>query len=52
MTPRAATLISRVVIGLGLVMIAVAVLVGRTTTSQADPHEIDICAARFQALRR
>jgi hypothetical protein len=37
MTPRTATLISRVVIGLGLVMIAIAVFVSRTTFSRADP---------------
>ena len=40
MTPRAATLISRTLIGLGLVMIALAVFVSRTTFSRADPHEI------------
>ena len=40
MTPRAATLISRTLIGLGLVMIAVAVFVSRTTFSRADPYEI------------
>ena len=40
MTARTATLISRIVIGLGLLMIAVAILVSRTTTWRADPHEI------------
>jgi signal transduction histidine kinase len=40
MTPRTAKLVSRAVIGLGLVMIAIAVSVSRTTASRADPHEI------------
>jgi signal transduction histidine kinase len=40
MTPRTATLISRTVIGLGLVMIGIAVFVSRNTTSRADPREI------------
>ena len=40
MTPGTATLISRVVIGLGLVMIAIAVFVSRTTFSRADPQAI------------
>ena len=40
MTQRTARLISRAVIGLGLVMIAIAVSVSRTTASRADPTEI------------
>ena len=60
MTPHAATLISRTVIGLGLVMIAVAVSVSRTTMSRADPHEIVVIPqaleprvlAAAEALRR
>ncbi len=42
MTPRAATLISRILIGLGLVMIAVAFFVSRMTISRADPSAIVI----------
>ncbi len=40
MTPRAATLISRTLIGLSLVMIATAVMVSRTTLSRADTTQI------------
>jgi signal transduction histidine kinase len=40
MTPRTARLISRIVIGIGLVMIAISVVVSRTTASRADPSEI------------
>ena len=60
MTPHAATLISRTVIGLGLVMIAVAAVVSRTTVSRANPHEIVVIPqaleprvlAGAEALRR
>jgi hypothetical protein len=40
MTPRAATLISRTLIGLSLVMIATAVMVSRATLSRADTTQI------------
>jgi signal transduction histidine kinase len=40
MTPRAATWTSRAVVVLGLVLIAIAVVVSRTTASRIDPHEI------------
>src|SRR5438093_1541255 len=49
MTPRTATVISRVVIGLGLVMIAVAVFVSRTTVSRADPREIVVVPAELRS---
>ena len=60
MTPRTATLVSRTLLGLGLVMIAVAVVVSRTTMSRADPHEIVVIPqaleprvlAGAEALRR
>ena len=42
MTPRAAKVISWFVIGVGLVMIAISVVVNRTTSSRADPHQIVI----------
>ena len=40
MTPRTAKRISRCVIGVGLVMIMISVVVGRTTASHADPRAI------------
>src|SRR5438874_213508 len=49
MTPRTATVISRVVIGLGLVMIAIAVFVSRTTTSRADTREIVVVPAELRS---
>jgi len=39
-TPRTAKLLSRVVIGVGLVMIAIAIVTSRMTASRADPHGI------------
>src|SRR5436190_5433661 len=49
MTPRTATVISRVVIGLGLVMIAIAVFVSRTTVSRADTREIVVVPAELRS---
>jgi signal transduction histidine kinase len=49
MTPRVAKVLSWIVIGLGLVMIVIAVLVSRTTAPRADPHEIVVVPQELTA---